>query len=204
MMVDDAAIVEPNHCQLESWVYKRSIGTEYWAVPACNVGGKLEVALGGARIVGGGNNANLAVLQVKTVFKPLDRHGWGGGLVVGTQSLPDHGGIGDVFAAVPLSVSTLSGALLVHTNAGLLRSKATRDLQATWGIGVEAALTERSALTAETSGQQGAKPLVQLGIKHWLVKDRVQLDATYGGHPDNASSGRFVTLGLVLFTNFSR
>jgi hypothetical protein len=40
---------------------------------------------------------------------------------------------------------------------------------------------------------------VQLGLKHWLVVDRVQLDGTYGNRIGGRAE-RFVSLGVVLFT----
>lgn len=202
MVVDDAGIVGANNCQLGSWIYHSAAGTEYWAVPACNFSGNFELALGGARITGAGQTGNVAVLQGKTLFKPVDNNGWGAGLSFGTQSVLGDGGIGNVFATVPVSFSFLDGGIVVHTNAGLLRVKSSRRTYGTAGVGVEVALNERSTLTAETFGQQGGNLFVQLGIKYWLVKDRVQLDATYGNRVGQGSSARFFTLGFVLFTNF--
>lgn len=202
MAVDDAGIVGANSCQLESWVYNSSNGTEYWAVPACNFSGNLEVAVGGARIVEASQTGRVALLQGKTLFKPLDNNGWGTGLVLGTQTVLGHSGVGDVFARVPVSFSFLDSRIVVHTNAGFVRMKSSRHTHGTWAVGVEAALNERSTLTAETFGQQGGKPLVQLGMKYWITKDRVQLDATYGNRVGHGRSNRFVTIGVVLFTTF--
>lgn len=46
MLTDDARIVDPKSCQLESWVRDSKHVTEYWALPACNVGENLEVTIG--------------------------------------------------------------------------------------------------------------------------------------------------------------
>jgi hypothetical protein len=70
---------------------------------------------------------------------------------------------------------------------------------ATWGVGAETRLSGRTTLTSETFGQQGGKSYVQLGLKHWLVVDRVQLDGTYGNRIGGRAE-RFVSLGVVLFT----
>ena len=48
MLTDDARIVDPKSCQLESWVRDSKHVTEYWALPACNVGENLEVTIGGS------------------------------------------------------------------------------------------------------------------------------------------------------------
>jgi len=210
MVVDDAAILGANDCQLESWVNNSASGTEYWAVPACNFSGNLEIALGGARVVGASQAGNVAILQGKTLFKPLDNNGWGAGLVFGTQTVPGRGGIGDVFATVPVSFSFFDGGLVAHANAGFVRMAASRHVYGTWGAGLEAVLNETSTLTAETFGQPGGKPFVQLGMKYWLTRDRLQLDATYGdtygdtygNRVGKRGSDRVVTIGLVLFTDF--
>jgi hypothetical protein len=47
MLTDDARIVDPKSCQLESWVRDSKHVTEYWALPACNVGENLELTIGG-------------------------------------------------------------------------------------------------------------------------------------------------------------
>ena len=169
MIVDDAGIVAANNCQLESWVYNSSNGTEYWAVPACNFSGNLEIAVGAARIVGTGHTGSVAVLQGKTLFKPLDNNGWGAGLVFGTQTVPGHGGIGDLYATVPISFSYRNSAFLVHANAGFVRVQSSHNTSGTWGLGMETALNEQAILTAETFGQQGGKPLVQV---IWLYTSR--------------------------------
>ena len=47
MLTDDARIVDPKACQLESWVRDSKHTTEYWALPACNVGENTEITIGG-------------------------------------------------------------------------------------------------------------------------------------------------------------
>ena len=68
----------------------------------------------------------------------------------------------------------------------------------TWGLGTEAQLTERTWLIAETFGQNQGKPFHQLGLRHWLVPDRIQLDATYGNR--NGGGERWFSIGLRLLT----
>ena len=202
MIVDDAGTVAANNCQLESWVSHTMNVTEFWAVPACNLSGNLEVAIGGARIAGASQTGHLTFIQGKTLFKPLEDNGWGVGLVFGNQSVIGRNGLGDMFATIPVSFSYLDGGVVVHTNAGLMRLKATRQILKTWGLGTEVMLNEKSTLVAEIFGHQGQMPLVQVGIKHWLYKNKIQMDATYGNQSGNNGSGQIVTMGFVLFTNF--
>ncbi|MBS3935141.1 MAG: hypothetical protein KGZ43_03120 [Sulfuritalea sp.] len=201
MVVDDAGIVGDRICQLETWVQKNRDSTEYWAVPACNFTGNLEVALGGARITSIAGTHTVAVIQGKTLFKTLDTNGWGAGLVFGNQFNPDNGVIGDLYANVPVSFSFQDDRFLLRTNLGRLREKETRRHATTWGVGAEMQLTERTAFTSETFGQHRGKPFFQLGIRHWVVPDRVQLDASYGNRFGRSSAERFFSVGLVLFSD---
>lgn len=49
LATDDAAVVASNTCQLEAWIHSAHDGREYWALPACNFTGNLELSAGGAR-----------------------------------------------------------------------------------------------------------------------------------------------------------
>ena len=98
LITDDARVVDLQACQVESWVKKNRDSTEYWALPACNVTGNLELTFGGARTRNanaGGLYASDVQVQGKTLFKPLATNGWGLGLVAGTvrhPQLPARGG----------------------------------------------------------------------------------------------------------------
>ncbi|WP_373991257.1 hypothetical protein [Duganella sp. BuS-21] len=201
MVVDDAAIVAANSCQLETWVQKNRDSTEYWAVPACNFTGNLEAALGAARVKDGAGQYSLAVLQGKTVFKPLVTNGWGVGLVFGNQFKPGDSLSGDTYASVPVSFSFQDDRFLMHANVGLLREKATKRRGKTWGVGSELQLNEQTGLTSEIFSQQRGRPLFQIGVRHWIVTDRVQLDASYGARLGGGSAERFLSVGLVLFSD---
>ena len=71
----------------------------------------------------------------------------------------------------------------------------------TWGVGLETRLTERTTLTSESFGQQRGKPFFQFGIKHWLLLERLQLDANYGDRFGRGGAERYVSIGMVLFGN---
>src|SRR5438128_843989 len=83
MITDDARIVDAQACQLESWVRRNEHSTEYWAIPACNPTGNLELALSGARTnEAGETHTSDALVQAKTLFRPLKTNDWGVGAVV--------------------------------------------------------------------------------------------------------------------------
>lgn len=199
MITDDARIVDAKACQLESWVKKNPDSTEYWALPACNFTGNLELTFGGARTREDGTiRTTDVVMQGKTLFKAMDTDGWGIGLAAGTVRHPQ-ADTRDWYAYVPTSFSFRNDAVVVHTNVGWLREGEARRNRLTWGLGTEAQLAERTWLIAETFGQNQGKPFHQLGLRHWLVPDRIQLDATYGNR--NGGGGeRWFSIGLRLLS----
>lgn len=190
LTVDDAAIASPGQCQLETYAQRAGDTREYWATPACNVGGDWELALGGAWMEDDVSRTHYGRLQAKTVFKTLEAGGWGIGVVLADQFRSGRGLDGDLSLNVPLSFSLRNDSVLLHLNAGVVRTQATRSTDATWGIGAEFKLNERNSLTAEGYGQQRGRPRFQLGYAHALIPDHLQIDCTVGK--------RIVTLGLVL------
>lgn len=200
MITDDARIVDAKACQLESWIKKNPDSAEIWALPACNFTGNLELTLGGATTREAGRTQTTdVVMQGKTLFKAMDTNGWGIGLAAGTVRHPV-ANTRDWYAYVPTSFSFRDNAVVVHTNVGWLREGETRRNRLTWGLGTEARLTEHTWLIAETFGQNQGKPFHQLGLRHWLVPDRVQLDATYGNRNGGGSSERWFSIGLRLLS----
>jgi hypothetical protein len=193
MTVDDAVIVAPGQCQLETYALRAGEAREFWATPACNVGDTWELAAGGAWAEDQSGRTHYGRLQAKTVFKALDAGGWGAGLVLADQFRAGRGLDGDISANVPVSFSLRGDSVLLHLNAGAVRTQATRTTNATWGIGAEFKLNERNSLTAESFGQQRSRPRQQLGFAHALIPDHLQIDATCGRH--------LLTLGMVLQTN---
>jgi hypothetical protein len=199
MTVEDAAIADASSCQLESWVQNNRASTEYWALSGCNFSGNLELSLGAAHISGEYGNHPTAILQGKTLFKPLTPDGWGVGLVFGNQFQLGSRFIGDLYANVPVSFSFQDDRYIVHANMGWLHEKAAERHAMTWGLGAETKLTERTTLTTETFGQQRDKPFFQFGVKHWLLVDRLQLDTSYGDRFGRSNAERYVSVGMVFF-----
>lgn len=200
MMVEETDIVGDKRCRLETWVQKHRSATAYWLVPACNVGGHVELSLGGARITGAGPGQSEAELQAQVEFKEMETNGWGVGLIAGNEFTPGDGFRGDYYVTVPVSMSFLDDRFIVHTNLGWMREKEDRRDELTWGLAVETGISTRTALVAEAYGRNQGKPSFQLGVRHWLVPDRVQLEASYGDRLGRGSGERFFTIGLVLFS----
>ena len=202
MNTDDARIVDPKSCQLESWVKHPKGSTEFWAQPACNFTGNLELTLGGAITrADGSSQTSTQMLQGKTLFKPLEVNGWGLGLAMGVARDPRAGaGRGsDLYAYVPASFSFLDDKLVMHTNLGWIHEQDTRKHRMTWGLGSELQVHEKTWLIAETHGQNNGRPFFQVGVRHWLVPEHVQFDVTWGSRFGD-SNQRWFSVGLRLLS----
>lgn len=207
MITDDARITDAKACQLESWAKSNRDSHEWWALPACNFTGNLELTLGGAVANADGSNRTTdVVIQGKTLFKPLETGGWGWGMVLGTvrhpQINPARNLLGDVYGYVPVSFSFADDRFVLHTNLGAVHEKASGRHRATWGVGSETQLTDSTWLIAETYGQSGERAFYQVGLRHWLVPNRVQVDTTYGNRFGDygADSPRWLSIGLRLLS----
>lgn len=202
MLTDDARLVDAKTCQLESWIKSDEDSTEYWALPACNPSGNLELTLGGARTrTDSGTHTSDVVAQGKLLLKPLESGGWGMGLAAGMDRHPQSSEDGrDWYVYMPSSFSFRADRLVLHTNLGWLRPQETRADRMTWGIGVETQLTPRSWLIAETFSQTESKPSYQFGLRHWLVANRIQIDTTYGNRFGGHGDERWLSLGLRLLS----
>ena len=89
MLTDDARIVDPKSCQLESWARDSKHVTEYWALPACNVGENLEVTIGGSLESGNGHSSFANELyQMKTIIQPIAVNQTGFSFVLGNGRDP--------------------------------------------------------------------------------------------------------------------
>ena len=202
MITDDARTVDAKACQVESWARDNKHSREYWALPACNFTGNLELTFGGARTSDAtGTRTTDIVLQGKTVFKTLEPGGWSIGLAGGVIRHPDSGrAISEQYAYVPASFSFINDRVIVHTNVGVLRNLDNATTRGTWGLGSETALASHTWLIAETFQQKQGRPFFQAGVRHWIVPNHVQIDATYGNRFGSSSNERWFSIGLRLLS----
>lgn len=202
-VTDDARLTTEGSCQLESWGRSYSESREFWALPACNPGGNLELTLGGgwARYDNGPATKD-QVFQLKTLFKPVETGGWGWGLAVGTVHHPDVNPgpnlLGNTYVYAPLTASFLEDRAMLHVNAGLLRDRATRRTNATWGLGGEYVLDSRVSAIAETFGDNRSKPYWQTGARFFVVPNLFQVDATAGQQFSGSRASRWISIGIRL------
>ncbi len=107
MLTDDARIVDPKSCQLESWVRDSKNVTEYWALPACNVSENLELTIGGS-LEGEKGHSSFAneLYQIKSILQPIALNQTGFSIVLGNGRDPKrtmNKAIQDWYLNVPMS-----------------------------------------------------------------------------------------------------
>jgi len=206
MITDDARIVDAKACQVESWVKRNEASTEAWTLPACNPTGNLELTLGGARtwLRGDGSALTDHQLQAKTILLPLEPNGLGIGLAVGTLRHPHrvaaNGWPGDYYAYVPISKSFADDFWVMHVNVGAFRKRDEERTQGTWGLGNEIRVREELFVIPEIFGSDRGRAFYQAGLRMWIVKDRVQIDATYGNRLVSGTAERWFSVGLRLLS----
>lgn len=204
LITDDARIVDPKSCQLESWMQFQSGGNEYWALPGCNFTGNLELTLGGSlQRVDGALDATNVQFQAKTLLKPLETNGYGIALSGGAIHHPNAEQrklFGNLYLNVPVSFSFADDRFVAHLNVGANRDTENDQTRMTWGVGTETQLHPRVYLVAETFGENRGKPSFQAGFRFWVVQDRVQVDTTYGNVFGGGTGERFFTIGLRLLS----
>jgi len=189
-MTDDARLTTAGSCQLESWTRRYSDRSEFWALPACNPTGNLEITAGGASFSGANQAQSTdAVVQIKTLFKSMPTNGWGAGVASGMSQ-------GQTYLYVPVSMSFGDGRWVTHSNVGWARDRASGQDQLTWGMGLEVQLHQRWMWIGETFGNDRQKPFWQTGLRYQVVPDRFQIDATWGAPQGLKSSQNWLSFGL--------
>ena len=204
-VTDDARIVDAGGCQIETFVKKQGkFGErEAWFLPGCNPGGNLELTFGGLNIQNDADGrASTLIAQGKTLLKPLRTNGYGVAVTVGaTRQRP--------FAAEPAShwspfinlissASLRNDAVVIHANAGALDDRNTGVLRPTGGLGGEILVAPRLYAIVETYGQKGEKASQQIGLRYWIVPERVQVDATLGSQRGGPPARNWISAGLRL------
>lgn len=198
-VTDDARVVDQGGCQIETFYKEQRAysGSEFWFLPACNPFG-LELTAGANRI----EDERSAVLQGKTVLKPLETNGSGYALAVGAfHSNPQAGSnFWSPYVNGIASFSFLDDRAVVHANFGAIRDRDINRDRATWGIGLEALLVApRLYGILESFGQSYDKPTLHGGLRYWIVLNRFQVDSTLGNQNGDPPQ-RFYSVGLrILF-----
>jgi hypothetical protein len=204
-VTDDARIVDAGGCQLEIFAKKqRNFGErEAGFQLGCNPSGNLELTFGGLNIRNDADGrASILNAQVKTMLRPLQTNGYGIAASLGAARqrpfAADPASHWSPFFNLISSISLQNDALVVHANAGALDDRNTGVMRPTWGLGAELLLAPRLQAIVESYGQKGEKPSQQVGLRFWVVPERLQVDGTLGSQRSGPPARNWISLGLRL------
>jgi len=202
-VTDDARIVDTGGCQIESFVkhQRHQPENEFWFLPACTPKGPVELTLGGLKIDNADDGtASAAIAQAKTLLRELRTNDFGLALTLGALRVNPVDpalarGWSPFFNAIA-SVSLLDDRAIIHANLGGIQDRVVSRTRGTWGVGAEIPIAGRLFGIAETYGQEGDRPNRQVGLRYWVVPNRLQVDGTLGHQPGEPQSRSWTSLGI--------
>lgn len=202
---DDARLVDAGGCQIETFVKQQGkFGErEAWFLPGCNPGGNLELTFGGLNIRNDADGrASTVIAQGKTMLKPLQTNGYGIAATLGAARqrpfAADPASHWSPFVNLISSISLQNDVTVIHVNAGAQDDRNTGVLRPTWGLGAEILVAPRLYAILESYGQKGEKASQQIGLRYWIVPERVQVDGTLGSQRSGPPARNWISLGLRL------
>ncbi|MGH8676203.1 MAG: hypothetical protein ACREVG_18090 [Burkholderiales bacterium] len=202
-VTDDARIVDPGGCQIETFYKKQREfrESEFGFIPACNPWGRVELSLGGTWVASDQpGDSRIVALQAKTLLVPLATNGVGFALALGVARVSPFQSrhISNPYLNGIASLSFLDDRVVVHANVGAIRDRQFDLTRGTWGIGAEVLVTPRFYAIVETYGQRLEKPTLHGGVRVWIIPERLQADATVGMQHSSPFDRRFATVGMRL------
>lgn len=199
---EDASVPQHGECELEAFHARSNKGEvrENTAEFGCGFGNFMQVKLETTREREAAETARFTGYGLKALLRPMGSDEAGYAVVLNGSR--QHGTDGRFFsehrllgaASVPLSAEDL----VLHLNAGLSDSNLG---QAPKQRIVHAAalvweFTEGTAIGVETFGESGLRRNWRLGIRHQLIKDTLQIDASYGSPYRSGSEAHFMSIGF--------
>lgn len=204
MVTDDANVVDPRACQVETWIRSGHASSERWAVPGCNFFGDTELSVG-TNLLSEQNSPTqqLRLWQVKKRWRLVEPGQWGLSTTLGrVQSPSSVSGASpaqDTYLNIPITLPTQQGTIL-HWNLGAYRHQAEGVTQTTWGMGAEVPLNPKMFAIMEAFGETGSRSKAQMGLRYWIIPQAVQIDTTVGQELRGTHQSRWFSIGLRLLT----
>ncbi len=201
LATDDARILEPGRCHVETWVARERGGgaRESWLLPACNLGGgaaAAEWALGVLRSSDGGARTRGWQAQLKTVLVEADAGRPGLALAFGTQRAA---GSAQPYAYLAGTWEP-QAAWALHANLGAVHEGAVRATRANWAAAAEWSPSAAQSLAFELFGQAGAGARWQASARRELLPGRLHLDASVARPVSGrGGSGTSVSVGMKVY-----
>jgi hypothetical protein len=199
---DDARIVDPGGCQIESYArqQRKVHEDELWFLPGCTPGSNIEFTLGALKLDNAASGtSSMVAAQAKTLLRPLAMNGYGVALTLGMarqNPVDPPASPRNLFFNLIGSLSLRDNGLVLHGNVGATQDRIADRARHTWGIGGEIALGGRLQGIAEAYNQEGERPSKQIGLRYWIIPDRFQIDGTYGWQKSNQNDRAWTSLGV--------
>lgn len=203
LATDDAAVVAPKTCQLEMWSRMARDGRDYWAQPACNFTGNLELTVGSARVLPDtGEASTLIQLQAKTVLFPRGEGEWSFGATAGAgrdTGAPRGSSAFQLYYAKALASWYPREDLEIDVNLGAANQYGPGTF-ALAGIAVQYAVVPNLQLLAETFHGEPGGGKYQVGARYIVIPDRFETYASYGNRFTGPSGEWWAIVGIRLQT----
>lgn len=202
---DDANVVDPQSCQDESWIKQSKSNIERWIVPGCNFFGDTEISVGANFQSNTGlPSSRFHLMQAKKRWRVLEPGDWGISTTLGTlkqSGLASSETTHDLYLNVPITWS-LGQDRFAHLNVGWVKHQAQGYGAKTWGMAIEQPFNQRVVGILETYGEEKQNTKYQVGLRFWIIPQRVQIDTTVGNVWSSASNSgqRWMSVGLRLLS----
>jgi hypothetical protein len=204
LVTDDASVVAAKTCQLETWVGAAHEGREYWAQPACNFTGNLELAVGGARVrPDGGETSSLVQLQAKTVLFSLAEREWSFGVSAGAgrDTGAAHGSSAfQVYYVRALASWHPLDELEIDLNLGTANAHGSETF-ALSGVAAQYAIISNVQLLAEAFRDEPGRMKYQAGARYIIIPNRFEAYASYRNRFNGSSDQWYGILGIRVQTS---
>ena len=203
LFTDDAAVVAAKTCQVETFIAFGHADREYWAQPACNFTGNVELTAAGAITdTGPEGKSGAAVLQAKSTLLPRGDGQLAFGAAAG--ALRDMGAAHGSSAfqtwyARALASWYPTGDTEVDLNLGAANVYGTGTF-ALAGVAVQYMIIPRLQLLAETYRDAPGPAKYQAGVRYAVLPSRLEAYASYGARLGRSANDRSVTVGIRVQT----
>ena len=183
LVTDDAAVVAPDTCQLETWMRSLHDGREYWVQPACTVTGNLELDVARARAVpDSGESSSMMQLQAKTVLFASDDKAWSFGMVGGgarDAGAPHGRSAFQTWYGTALASWYPRDDLELDFNLGAANAYGLGTF-ALAAAAIQYAVVPSVQLMAEAYRDEPGPAKYQLALRWAIIPDRFEAYASYG------------------------
>jgi hypothetical protein len=203
LFTDDAAVVAAKTCQLETFVAFAHADREYWAQPACNFTGDLELTAGGAITdTGAAGKSGAAVLQAKSTLFPRGDGAFAVGASAGAlrdTGAPHGSSAFQSWYARALASWYPHGDTEVDLNLGVANVYGTGTF-ALAGVAVQYMIVPHLQLLAETYRDAPGPGKYAAGVRYAVLPGRFEAYASYGARLGRSADDWSVTVGIRVQT----